>query len=113
MRLRTSIILAATAVAALTVSGTASASPATGHGPGSSIHATGVRPGAIKHISSSTGTLTLKSTNAYADQTSDNWSGYVTPEVSAGYTATSTTFTVPTLTTCGSTDTASSFLGRA
>jgi len=109
MRLRTSIILAATAVAALTVSGTASASPATGHGPGSSIHATGVRPGAIKHISSSTGTLTLKSTNAYADQTSDNWSGYVTPEVSAGYTATSTTFTVPTLTTCGSTDTASSF----
>jgi len=102
-------ILAATAVATLAVSGTASASPATGHGPGSITHATGVRPGAINHISSSTGTLTLKPTNAYVDLSSDNWSGYVTPQLSEGYTGTGTTFTVPTLTTCGGTDTASSF----
>jgi Peptidase A4 family len=109
MRLRTSIILAATAAAALAVSGTASASPATGHGLGTSIHATGVRPGTIKHIGSSTGNLTLKATNAYADLSSDNWSGYATPQVSNGYGATFTTFTVPTGITCGSTDTASSY----
>jgi hypothetical protein len=108
VKLRTSIILAAAVLAALAVSGTAGASTAAGH-PGSIIHATGVKPGAVSHVSSSTGTLTLKPTKAYADQTSANWSGYVTPEDNGNYNGTFTTFTVPALTTCGSTDTASSF----
>jgi hypothetical protein len=105
---RTGIILAAAAVAALAVSGTASASTAAVH-PGSIIRATGVRPGAISHISSSTGTLGLKGTNTYADQESENWSGYTTPAVDGAYSETSTTFTVPTDVACGSTDTASAF----
>jgi hypothetical protein len=81
--------------------------------PGSVIYATGVHAGAAQSIRSSSpaGTLTLKTTDAYAaDQTSTNWSGYVTP-VKAGvsYRATSTTFTVPASIACTSTDTASSF----
>ena len=54
--------------------------------PGSVIYATGVHAGAAQSIRSSSpaGTLTLKTTDAYAaDQTSTNWSGYVTP-VKAG-----------------------------
>jgi Peptidase A4 family len=113
VKLRTSIILAAAAVAALAASATASASPAgsTGHHPGSIIHATGVRPGAVTHIRSSTGALTVRPTKVYADLSSTNWSGYVTPGVSGNYTQTSTTFTVPAVTACGSSDTASAFWG--
>jgi hypothetical protein len=79
--------------------------------PGSIIRATGVRAGAMKSISSSssTGSLTLKPTNAYADLTSDNWSGYITPEAAGAYKETSATFTVPASISCTSTDTASSF----
>lgn len=100
------------AIAAVTAgAGAANASPAGKGRAGSIIHATGVRPGAIRHISSSSqaGSLTLKPTSAYADLDSDNWSGYVTPQVSGKYTGTTTVFTVPTGITCGSTDTASSF----
>jgi Peptidase A4 family/PASTA domain len=82
--------------------------------PGGVIYATGVHASAAQSIRSSSpaGALTLKTTDAYAaDQTSPNWSGYVTPEKTgaAAYKATSTTFTVPASITCTSTDTASSF----
>lgn len=53
----------------------------------------------------------MKPVSTYADQTSENWSGYVTPAVSEGYTESSTAFTVPALTTCGDTDTGSAFWG--
>jgi hypothetical protein len=81
--------------------------------PGAVIYATGVHAGAVQSIRSSSpdGALTLKTTDAYAaDQTSPNWSGYVTPEKKGvSYQATSTTFTVPASITCTSTDAASSF----
>jgi len=80
--------------------------------PGGVIYATGVHASAANSIESSSpaGALTLKTTDAYAaDQTSTNWSGYLSPEVSGAYHETSTTFTVPTSITCTSTDTASSF----
>ena len=51
--------------------------------PGGVIYATGVHASSAQSIRSSSpdGALTLKTTNAYAaDQTSPNWSGYVTPE---------------------------------
>jgi hypothetical protein len=81
-------------------------------GPGSVIYATGVHASAVQSIRSSSpaGTLSLKTTDAYAaDQTSTNWSGYVTPADAGAYQATSTTFTVPTSISCTHTDTASSF----
>jgi Peptidase A4 family/PASTA domain len=81
--------------------------------PGAVIYATGVHAGAVQSIRSSSpdGALTLKATDAYAaDQTSTNWSGYVTPvKAKVSYQATSTTFTVPASITCTGTDTASSF----
>jgi hypothetical protein len=79
--------------------------------PGSVIYATGLHASAAQSIRSSSpdGALTLKTTDAYADQTSNNWSGYVTPENAGAYKATSTTFTVPASIACTSTDTASSF----
>jgi hypothetical protein len=80
--------------------------------PGGVIYATGVQASAAQSIRSSSpaGALTLKTTDAYAaDQTSTNWSGYLTPEKAGAYKATSTTFTVPASITCTSTDTASSF----
>jgi len=115
VKLRTGIILAAAALAALAVSGTAGASvsrPAAGH-PGSIIRPTGVKPGAIKSISSSSpaGNLGLKTTSTYAGSTltSDNWSGYVTPQDAGAYNSTATTFTVPASTTCGSNTTMAAF----
>jgi Peptidase A4 family/Putative Ig domain len=107
----TKIAAAAAAAVALAGAGTAAGSPAqapAGH-PGSVIQATGVHPGAVKHISSSTGTLTLKLTDDYADLESSNWSGYVTPEDAGEFTGTTTVFNVPTGITCGGTDTAASF----
>src|ERR1700684_2624992 len=81
--------------------------------PGGVIYATGVHASAAQSIRSSSpdGALTLKTTDAYAaDQTSNNWSGYVTPvKPKVTYQATSTTFTVPASITCTGTDTASSF----
>ena len=80
--------------------------------PGGVIYATGVHASAVQSIKSSSraGALTLKTTDAYAaDQTSTNWSGYVTTPKAGAYKATSTTFTVPASITCTSTDTASSF----
>jgi hypothetical protein len=71
-----------------------------------------VQPSAVKsiHSSSPDGALNLTPTHAYAgDQTSPNWSGYVTPETVGAYTGTSTSFTVPSSFSCTSTDTASSF----
>jgi hypothetical protein len=71
-----------------------------------------VHASAVQSIRSSSpaGALTLKATDAYAaDQTSTNWSGYLTPENQGAYHSTSTTFTVPASITCTSTDTASSF----
>jgi Peptidase A4 family/PASTA domain len=81
-------------------------------GPGAGIYATGMHASAVESIRSSSpaGALTLKTTDAYAaDQTSTNWSGYVTPANTGAYNATSTTFTVPSSIRCTSTDTASSF----
>ena len=106
----------AAAVTALAAGGgaayaaTPSAAPAS-TAPGGVIRATGVHPGAVKSIKSSSpdGALTLKTTDAYAaDQTSPNWSGYVTPEKAGAYQGTSTTFTVPDP-ICTNTDTAASF----
>jgi hypothetical protein len=103
------LLIALAACAALAAGGAASASSSLAGHPGSIIRATGVRAGAITHMSSSTGALTVKPTTAYADLTSGNWSGYVSPAANGDYTGTSATFTVPADTTCGSTDTASSF----
>jgi Peptidase A4 family/Putative Ig domain len=116
VKLRTSIILAGAAVAALAVSGTAGASvsrPAASR-PGSIIRPTGVKPGAIKSINSSSpaGSLGLKTTSTYAGGstlTSDNWSGYTTPQDAGAYNSTATTFTVPSGTTCGSNTTMAAF----
>ena len=80
--------------------------------PGGVIFATGVHASAAQSIRSSSpdGALSLKTTDAYAaDQTSTNWSGYLTPADAGAYQATSTTFTVPTSFSCTRTDTASSF----
>ena len=80
--------------------------------PGGVIFATGVHAGAAQSIRSSSpdGALSLKTTDAYAaDQTSTNWSGYLTPADAGAYQATSTTFTVPASFSCTHTDTASSF----
>src|ERR1700691_1898534 len=110
-------MIAAVTVTALAAGGgaayaaTPSAAPAA-PAPGGVIRATGVRPSAVKSIRSSSpdGALTLKTTDAYAaDQTSDNWSGYVTAEKAGAYNGTSTTFTVPSSITCTSADSASSF----
>jgi hypothetical protein len=93
---------------AAAIPSTATASTA----PGGVIYATGVHASAANSIESSSpaGALTLKTTDAYAaDQTSTNWSGYLTPETKSAYHETSTTFTVPTSITCTGTDTASSF----
>ena len=79
--------------------------------PGGVIYATGVHASAAQSIRSSSpdGALSLKTTDAYAaDQTSPNWSGYVTAPKAGAFKSTSTTFTVPSI-TCTSTDTASSF----
>jgi len=117
VKLRTSIILAGAAVAALAVSGTAGASTTAGHPHSVIPHATLVKPGAITHIHQSGG-LGVKTTRAYADVTrsprasgltSSNWSGYVTPEDAGEYDGTSITFTVPEHTTCAATNTMSSF----
>jgi hypothetical protein len=81
-------------------------------GPGAVIYGTGVHASAAASIRSSSpaGALTLKTTDAYAaDQTSTNWSGYVTPASTGAYNATSTTFTVPSSILCTSKDTAASF----
>ena len=109
-------MIAAAAVTALAAGGgtayAATSPPAPAStAPGGIIRATGVRPGAVKSIKSSSaaGALTLKTTDAYADVESTDWSGYVTPEDKGKYTGTSTTFTVPASITCTSTDTASSF----
>jgi Peptidase A4 family/PASTA domain len=110
-------MIAAATVTALAAGGGAAYAAAmpstapTSTAPGSVIYATGVHASAAQNIRSSSpdGALTLKTTDAYADQTSNNWSGYVTPEKAAAYKATSTTFTVPASITCTSTDTASSF----
>jgi hypothetical protein len=80
--------------------------------PGGVIYATGVHASPVQSIRSSSpaGALTLKTTDAYAaDQTSPNWSGYVTTAKAGAYKGTSTTFTVPSSIACTSTDTASSF----
>jgi len=80
--------------------------------PGGVIYATGVHPSAVQSLRSASpaGALNLKTTDAYAaDQTSPNWSGYVTPVKAGAYKATSTTFTVPSSINCTSTDSASSF----
>jgi hypothetical protein len=79
--------------------------------PGGVIYATGLHASAVESIRSSSpaGALTLKTTNTYAaDQTSPNWSGYVTAPKAGAFKSTSTTFTVPSP-SCTSTDTASSF----
>jgi hypothetical protein len=110
-------MIAAATVTALTAGGgaayaaTPSATPAS-TAPGAVIHATGVHPGAATSIESSSpaGALNLKTTDAYAgDETSPNWSGYVTPEKAGAYQGTSTTFTVPDSFSCTNTNTAASF----
>jgi hypothetical protein len=109
-------VATATALAAGGGAAYAAAMPSTAPvstAPGAVIYATGVHVGAVQSIRSSSpdGALTLKTTDAYAaDQTSNNWSGYVTPvKPKVTYQATSTTFTVPASITCTGTDTASSF----
>ena len=111
-------MIAAATVTALAAGGGAAyaaAIPSTTPGstaPGGVIYATGVHASGAQSIRSSSpdGALTLKTTNAYAaDQTSPNWSGYVTPVKAGAYKSTSTTFTVPASITCTGTDTASSF----
>jgi Peptidase A4 family/PASTA domain len=79
--------------------------------PGGAIYATGVHAGAARSIRSSSpdGALTLKTTDAYADEYSSDASGYVTPEKAGAYHETSITFTVPASINCTDTDTASSF----
>jgi hypothetical protein len=116
MTLRRQAMIAAALATALVASGgaayaaTAPAAQAS-TAPGDFVHATGVHPGAVKTIrsSSAAGALVLKSTHTYADVTSTNWSGYVTPGDKGKYTQTSTTFTVPASITCTSTDTGSSY----
>ena len=115
MTLRRPAMIAAAAVTALAAGGgtayaaTPSVAPAS-TAPGAVVRATGVPAGAVKSIKSFSpaGALTLKTTDSYADQTSDDWSGYVTPEKAGAYKGTSTTFTVPSF-SCTSADTASSF----
>jgi hypothetical protein len=116
MTLRRPAMIAVATVTALAAGGGtayAATSPAAlaSTAPGGVIRATGVRAGAVKSIKSSSpaGALTLKSTDAYAGQESDDWSGYVTPEKAGEYLGTSTTFTVPASIACTSADTASSF----
>jgi len=111
-------VIAAATVTALAAGGGAAyaaAIPSTAPastGPGAVIYGTGVHASAAASIRSSSpaGALTLKTTDAYAaDQTSTNWSGYVTPASTGAYNATSTTFTVPSSILCTSKDTAASF----
>jgi Peptidase A4 family/PASTA domain len=110
-------MIAAATVTALAAGGGAAYAAAmpstapTSTAPGSVIYATGVHASAAQSIRSSSpdGALTLKTTDAYADQTSSDWSGYVTAAKTGAYKGTSTTFTVPASIDCTSTDTASSF----
>jgi len=110
-------MVAAATVTALAAGGGAAYAAAmpstapTSTAPGAIIYATGLHGSAVESTRSSSpaGALTLKTTNAYAaDQTSPNWSGYVTAPKAGAFKSTSTTFTVPTA-TCTGTDTASSF----
>jgi hypothetical protein len=110
-------LIAAATVTALAAGGGAAYAAAipstssTSTTPGSVIYATGVHAGPAQNISSSSsdGTLALKTTNAYADEVSTDWSGYVTAAKAGTYKKTSTTFTVPSSISCTGTDTASSF----
>ena len=114
---RPAMIAAATVTVLAAGGGAAYASsipsaPPAATGPGAVVYGTGVHAGAAASIRSSSpaGALTLKSTDAYAaDQTSTNWSGYVTPASTGTYNNTATTFTVPSSILCTSKDTASSF----